>query len=129
MSSLQRVPRQPYEIAPPEIASGLITTAFSLEGFRTLRTLGIVRGIVVRSRSVLGNFAAGLQMMFGGNITLFTSLCETARRDAFLVMLHHAHELGANAVIGMRYDATEIMAGATEVIAYGTAVVVESVAQ
>jgi uncharacterized protein YbjQ (UPF0145 family) len=102
------------------------TTAFSLEGQRITKTLGVVRGIIVRSRSVVGNIGASLQTLFGGNISLYTNLCERARSDAFELMLKHAQQLGANAVIGIRYDATEIMAGVTEVLCYGTAVVVES---
>jgi uncharacterized protein YbjQ (UPF0145 family) len=104
----------------------LTTTAFSLEGHRITRTLGVVRGIIVRSRSVVGNIGASLQTLFGGNISLYTNLCERARSDAFDLMLRHAEQLGANAVIGIRYDATEIMAGVTEVLCYGTAVVVET---
>ena len=104
----------------------LTTTAFSLEGHRITRTLGVVRGIIVRSRSILGNIGASLQTLFGGNISLYTSLCERARSDAFDLMLSHAEQLGANAVIGIRYDATEVMAGVTEVLCYGTAVVVEA---
>ena len=106
----------------------LVTTAFELPGHRTVENLGIVRGIVVRSRSIVGNIGAGLQTLIGGNITLYTELCEKARGDAFAVMLEHAAELGANAVIGMRYDANEVGAGVTEVLAYGTAVRVEKVA-
>jgi len=123
---LAKAPRQPYEIAPREgVRPDMVTTAFTLDGYKVTRTLGIVRGIVVRSRSVIGNLGASLQILFGGNITLFTSMCERARQDAFLVMLQHAGEVGANAIIGMRYDATEIMGGVSEVLAYGTAVVVE----
>jgi uncharacterized protein YbjQ (UPF0145 family) len=103
----------------------LVTTAFDLSGCRILRNLGIVRGIVVRSRSIVGNIGAGFQMLFGGNITLYTQLCETARADAYRLMLEHASEMGANAIVGMRYDANEVTAGVTEVLAYGTAVVVE----
>jgi len=102
-----------------------ITSTFELPGHRVVHNLGIVRGIVVRSRSIVGNFGAALQSLFGGNITLYTSLCERARLDAFEALREHATELGANAIIGMRYDATEIAAGITEVLAYGTAVVVE----
>ena len=105
----------------------LVTTAFDLPGYRVTRNLGIVRGIVVRSRSIVGTIGAGLQTMIGGNISLFTNLCEQTRKDAFELMLQHAAELGANAVIGARYDATEIMQGVTEVLAYGTAVQVEAV--
>lgn len=103
----------------------LTTTAFSLDGYRITRTLGVVRGIIVRSRSIVGNIGAGLQTLFGGNISLYTSLCEKTRSDAFDLMLRHAEQLGANAVIGVRYDATEVMAGVTEVLCYGTAVHVE----
>ncbi len=103
----------------------LTTTAFELPGYRTVRSFGVVRGIIVRSRSIVGNFAAGIQSIFGGNISLYTSLCERAREDAFNQMLSHAGALGANAVIGVRYDATEISAGITEVLCYGTAVFVE----
>ena len=102
-----------------------VTTAFDLPGFRIKKNFGVVRGIVVRSRSIVGTIGAGLQTIVGGNISLFSSLCEKTRQDAFELMLRHANELGANAVIGARYDATEIMNGVTEVLAYGTAVVVE----
>ena len=102
-----------------------VTTAFDLPGFRTKRNFGVVRGIVVRSRSIVGTLGAGLQTIVGGNISLFSKLCEQTRNDAFELMLQHATELGANAVIGARYDATEIMNGVTEVLAYGTAVEVE----
>ena len=100
----------------------LTTTAFELPGYRVVKSVGVVRGIVVRSRSVIGNIGAGIQSLFGGNITLYTSLCERARQDAFAQMLEHAGELGANAVIGVRYDATEVATGITEVLCYGTAV-------
>ena len=103
----------------------MTTTANSLEGYRITNTLGIVRGITVRSRSVLGTLGAGLQTLVGGNITLLAELCETARQEAFALMLQHAREHGANAVIGVRYDATELMQGVTEVLCYGTAVEVE----
>jgi uncharacterized protein YbjQ (UPF0145 family) len=99
-----------------------VTTAFELPGYRVKRNLGVVRGIVVRSRSILGTMGAGLQTIVGGNISLFSKLCEQTRNDAFDLMLQHAAALGANAVIGVRYDATEIMGGVTEVLAYGTAV-------
>jgi uncharacterized protein YbjQ (UPF0145 family) len=102
-----------------------VTTAFDLPGHRIVKNIGVVRGIVVRSRSIIGSIGAGLQTLLGGNITLFTALCEKARGDAFALMLEHAAERGANAVIGMRYDANEVAAGVTEVLAYGTAVVVE----
>ena len=102
------------------------TTAFTFDGYRVTQTLGVVRGITVRSRSVFGTFGAKVQTVFGGNITMFTRLCENAREEAFNIMLAHAEELGANGVIGIRYDAGELMAGVTEVLCYGTAVVVES---
>src|SRR2546421_2522400 len=103
----------------------MVTTQFELDGFRVVRTLGVVRGIVVRSRSILGTIGASLQTILGGNITLLTQLCEKTRAEAFDLMLQHAAELGGNAVVGARYDATEIMQGVTEVLAYGTAVLVE----
>jgi len=102
-----------------------VTTAFDLPGYRIRKNFGVVRGIVVRSRSIVGTIGAGLQTIVGGNISLFSGLCEKTRQDAFELMLRHATELGANAVIGARYDATEIMNGVTEVLAYGTAVEVE----
>jgi uncharacterized protein YbjQ (UPF0145 family) len=102
-----------------------VTTAFELPGYRIRNNLGVVRGIVVRSRSIVGNIGASIQTLFGGNITLYTQLCEKARSDAYELMLRHAGEMGANAVIGVRYDANEIGPGVTEVLAYGTAVVVE----
>ena len=105
----------------------MVTTAFDLPSFRIVRNLGVARGIIVRSRSVLGTIGAGLQTLVGGNITLYTKLCEKTREDSFNLMLEHAGQMGANAVIGARYDTTEIMQGVTEVIAYGTAVVVEPV--
>ena len=111
--------------ARPMLAHHMVTTAFVLDGYRIARNLGVVRGIVVRSRSIFGTIGAGLQTLLGGNITLFSKLCEQTRGHAFDLMLEHAAALGANAVIGMRYDATEIMNGVTEVLAYGTAVVVE----
>ena len=104
----------------------LTTTAFDLPGYRISKSFGVVRGIIVRSRSIIGNISAGIQSLFGGNITLYTNLCERARDDAFRDMLVHAAGLGANAVIGVRYDATEIAAGITEVLCYGTAVFVEA---
>ena len=103
----------------------MVTTAFTLDGFRIARNLGLVRGIIVRSRSMFGTIGAGLQTLVGGNITLLTDLCEKTRSEAFELMLQHAGALGANAVIGMRYDATEVMQGVTEVLCYGTAVFVE----
>lgn len=109
------------------VAHNMVTTQFELDGFRVTRTLGVVRGIVVRSRSIFGTIGAGLQTLVGGNITLLTNLCEKTRQEAFDLMLRHAAELGANAVVGARYDATEVMQGVTEVLAYGTAVFVEAV--
>src|SRR6266849_3683937 len=103
----------------------MTTTAFALEGFKVHTTLGVVRGIVVRSRSVIGTIGASLQTIVGGNISLFTNLCEQTRSDSFELMLQHAAELGANAIVAAQYDATELMNGVTEVLAYGTAVVVE----
>ncbi|HTL17578.1 MAG TPA: YbjQ family protein [Patescibacteria group bacterium] len=103
----------------------LTTTAFELPGYQVTKCFGVVRGIIVRSRSIVGNIGAGLQSLFGGNISLYTSMCERAREDAFNEMISHAGQLGANAVIGVRYDATEISAGITEVLCYGTAVFVE----
>jgi uncharacterized protein YbjQ (UPF0145 family) len=105
------------------VAHNMVTTQFELDGFRVTRTLGVVRGIVVRS--IFGTIGAGLQTILGGNITLLTNLCEKTRSDAFDLMLQHAAELGGNAVVGARYDATEVMQGVTEVLAYGTAVFVE----
>src|SRR4051794_14821878 len=104
-----------------------VTTAFELPGYRVKRNLGVVRGIVVRSRSIVGTIGASIQTLVGGNISLFSNLCEQTRNDAFELMLKHAGELGANAVIGARYDATEIMQGVTEVLSYGTAVEVEPI--
>src|ERR1043166_4567854 len=109
------------------VSHTMVTTQFELDGFRVVRTLGVVRGIVVRSRSIFGTIGASLQTLVGGNITLLTQLCEKTRADAFDLMLRHAAELGGNAVVGARYDATEIMQGVTEVLAYGTAVLVEPV--
>jgi len=105
----------------------MVTTAFELPGHRIVRNCGVVRGLIVRSRSIIGNIGAALQSLVGGNITLYSELCEKARDDAFRLLLQHAAEHGANAIIGMRYDANEVMDGITEVLAYGTAVVVEPV--
>jgi uncharacterized protein YbjQ (UPF0145 family) len=103
----------------------MTTTAFTIDGYRINKTLGVVRGITVRSRSILGSIGAGLQTIFGGNISLFTELCEKTRSEAFEMMMKHAEEMGATAIVGVRYDATEIMQGVSEVLCYGTAVVVE----
>ncbi|MCU0620957.1 MAG: YbjQ family protein [Gemmatimonadales bacterium] len=102
------------------------TTTFDIEGYQVVETLGVVRGISVRSRNIFGTIGASIQTMFGGHITLLATLCEKARLDAFEIMLAHAQRRGANAVIGVRYDATEIMSGVTEVLCYGTAVVIEA---
>jgi uncharacterized protein YbjQ (UPF0145 family) len=110
------------------VAHNMVTTTFELNGYQIVTNLGLVRGIVVRSRSVVGTIGASLQTLLGGDISLFTQLCEDTRNDAFERMLRHASEIGANAVIGVRYDATEIMQGVTEVLAYGTAVVVKPAA-
>ena len=111
------------------VAHNMVTTAFDIDGYRITRNLGVVRGITVRSRSVIGTIGAQLQTLVGGNITLLTELCEKARWEAFEIMVQHANQLGANAIIGARYDATEVMQGVTEVLAYGTAVVLEPAAK
>jgi uncharacterized protein YbjQ (UPF0145 family) len=106
------------------VESALVTTAFDISGWRVKENLGLVRGIVVRSRSIVGNIGASIQILFGGNISLYTELCEKARADAYRLMLQHASEMGANAILGVRYDANEVASGVTEVLCYGTAVVV-----
>jgi uncharacterized protein YbjQ (UPF0145 family) len=111
------------------VPHNMVTTQFELDGFRVLRTLGVVRGITVRSRSIFGTIGASLQTLVGGNITLLTNLCERTRAEAFDLMLQHAADMGGNAVVGARYDATEVMQGVTEVLAYGTAVFVEPTKQ
>lgn len=116
-----------YPTAGALVPHHMVTTQFELDGFSLVRTLGVVRGIVVRSRSIVGTIGASLQTLVGGNISLFTNLCEKTRAEAFDLMLRHAAELGGNAVVAARYDATEIMQGVTEVLAYGTAVVVEAI--
>lgn len=103
----------------------LITTGFTIDGYRIKQNLGLVRGIVVRSRSIFGTIGASFQTLLGGNISLFTELCESTRRDSFELLILHAEEIGANGIIGFRYDANEVMSGVTEVLAYGTAVVFE----
>jgi uncharacterized protein YbjQ (UPF0145 family) len=117
----------PYRVSEPRysVSSQMVTTAFELSGFRVVQNLGVVRGIVVRSRSIVANIGATLQTLVGGNIGAWTRLCEQTRSEAFEIMILHASEIGANAIIGARYDATEIAAGAAEVLAYGTAVIVE----
>jgi uncharacterized protein YbjQ (UPF0145 family) len=109
------------------LSDSMITTAFELPGYRILRNLGMVRGIVVRSRSIIGNIGAGLQSLIGGNITLYTSLCEKTRMDAYYHMIDEGNRVGASAIIGVRYDANEVAAGITEVLCYGTAVTVEPI--
>jgi uncharacterized protein YbjQ (UPF0145 family) len=109
------------------VTHNLTTTAFTLDGYRIVETHGVVRGIIVRSRNIFGTIGGSLQTLVGGNISLFTDLCERTREDAFNLMLEHARSKGANAVIGVRYDATEIMNGVTEVLCYGTAVIVKPV--
>ncbi|MBA2395623.1 MAG: YbjQ family protein [Ktedonobacteraceae bacterium] len=101
-----------------------VTTGFEINGYRIVRNFGLVRGIIVRSRSVVGNIGAGFQQIFGGNITIYTELCEQARNEAYELMIQHAQQMGANAIIGVRYDATEITQGVSEVLCYGTAVTV-----
>ena len=119
--------RTPYEVSPRRysVSHQMATTAFELPNFRVTQTLGVVRGIVVRSRNVFATLGAALQQVVGGNITIWTKLCEETRRDAFDIMIQHASEIGANAIVGVRYDTTEISTGVTEVLAYGTAVIVE----
>jgi len=107
--------------------SSLITTSTSLEGYRIVKHLGVIRGITVRSRSALGNIAGGLQSIFGGRLSIYVELCENAREEAYQLMIQHAQAIGANAIVNMRYDANEVMQGVTEVLAYGTAVVVEKI--
>ena len=110
----------------PTMQDSMITTAPTLPGYKVVQNFGLVRGITVRSRSIVGNFLGGLQSLFGGNITIYTNLCERARADTYQLMCDHARSVGANAIIAVRYDATELMAGLTEVLCYGTAVKVES---
>lgn len=109
--------------------TSLITTSTGLEGYKVVKHLGVVRGITVRSRSVVGNFAGGIQSLFGGRLSVYVELCENAREEAYHLLIQHAQAIGANAIINMRYDANEVMQGVTEVLAYGTAVVVEKVAE
>lgn len=119
--------RVPYAVSPPRysVSHQMVTTAFELPNYRVVQNLGVVRGIVVRSRNVFATLGATLQTIVGGNITVWTTLCEQTRSDAFDIMIQHATEIGANAVIGARYDTTELAQGVTEVLCYGTAVVVE----
>ncbi len=120
-NSAQTTPRA----TSPRLDDTMVTTALELPGHHVVGNLGVVRGITVRSRSIVGNFFGGLQTLFGGNITIYTELCEQARIETYRDMVVHARQLGANAIIAMRYDATELMAGLTEVLCYGTAVIVE----
>jgi uncharacterized protein YbjQ (UPF0145 family) len=119
--------RAPYQVSPRQysVSHQMATTAFELPNFRITQNLGVVRGIVVRSRNMFATLGATFQTLVGGNITIWTKMCEETRSDAFDILIQHASEIGANAIIGMRYDTTEISAGVTEVIAYGTAVIVE----
>jgi uncharacterized protein YbjQ (UPF0145 family) len=127
MSSDSMQQRVPYAVSPPRysVSHQMVTTAFELPNYRIVQNLGVVRGIVVRSRNVFATIGATLQTIVGGNITVWTTLCEQTRNDAFDIMIQHATEVGANAVIGARYDTTELAQGVTEVLAYGTAVIVE----
>ena len=120
-------PRVPYAVSPPRysVSHQMVTTAFELPNYRIVQNLGVVRGIVVRSRNVFATIGATLQTIVGGNITVWTTLCEQTRNDAFDIMIQHATEIGANAIVGARYDTTELAQGVTEVLAYGTAVIVE----
>ena len=120
-------PYRPGRIERGTVPHEMVTTTLELDGYQVIKSLGVVRGITVRSRSVIGNIGAALQTLVGGNITILTSLCEKARAEAFELMVEHAAELGANAVLAARYDATEVMQGVTEVLAYGTAVYVEPI--
>jgi uncharacterized protein YbjQ (UPF0145 family) len=122
---MQRIGTQGEAAMPVRVETMMVTTSQELPGYRIVRNFGIVRGIIVRSRSLLGSIGAGLQTIVGGNITILTDLCEKTREEAYELMMQHAAEHGANAVIAMRYDATEVMQGVTEVLAYGTAVQVE----
>ena len=117
----------PYAVSAPRysVSHQMVTTAFEIPNYRVVQNLGVVRGIVVRSRNIFATIGASLQTIVGGNITVWTSLCEQTRKDAFDIMIQHATEVGANAVVGARYDATEVATGVTEVLAYGTAVIVE----
>ena len=121
--------RAPYAVSPPRysVSHQMVTTAFELPNYRVVQNLGVVRGIVVRSRNVFATIGASLRTIVGGNITVWTKLCEQTRNDAFDIMIQHATEVGANAVIGARYDTTELSQGVTEVLAYGTAVIVEPI--
>lgn len=124
MGQPNQAPNYPYPPVVSQMDHSLVTVAFALPGHTIVRNYGLVRGIIVRSRSVFGQIGAGFQQLMGGNLSLYTSLCERARSDAYELMMQHAQQLGANAVVGVRYDATEITSGVTEVLCYGTAVTV-----
>jgi uncharacterized protein YbjQ (UPF0145 family) len=129
LSAPPKVPNKDVDLLLSEgeiMKNTMVTTALTLPEYEVVRNLGVVRGITVRSRSIVGNFFGALQSLFGGNITIYTNLCEQARSETYQLMCEHAQELGANAIVSMRYDATELMAGLTEVLCYGTAVVVEA---
>lgn len=127
MSSDSPDRKVPYAVSPPRysVSHQMVTTTFEMPNYRIVQNLGVVRGIVVRSRNIFATIGASLQTVVGGNITVWTRLCEDTRRDAFEIMIQHATELGANAVVGARYDTTELASGVTEVLAYGSAVIVE----
>lgn len=127
MSSDQNSARAPYAVSQPRysVSHQMVTTAFEIPNYRVVQNLGVVRGIVVRSRNIFATIGASLQTVVGGNITVWTKLCEQTRNDAFDIMIQHATEVGANAIVGARYDTTELSQGVTEVLAYGTAVIVE----
>jgi len=129
MSSNSMQQQTPYAVSPPRfsVSHQMVTTAFELPNYRIVQNLGVVRGIVVRSRNIFATIGAGLQTIVGGNITVWTRLCEQTRTDAFDIMIQHATEIGANAIVGARYDTTELGQGVTEVLAYGTAVIVEPI--
>ena len=126
-TDLQR--KVPYAVSPPRysVSHQMVTTTFEIPNYRVVQNLGVVRGIVVRSRNIFATIGASLQTIVGGNITVWTNLCEQTRADAFEIMIQHASEIGANAVVGTRYDTTELSTGVTEVLAYGTAVIVEPI--
>ena len=127
--SSDAVERAPYAVSPPRysVSHQMVTTALEVPNYRIVQNLGVVRGIVVRSRNIFATIGASLQTIVGGNITVWTKLCEQTRSDAFDIMIQHATEVGANAIVAARYDTTELMQGVTEVLAYGTAVIVEPI--
>jgi len=129
MSGNPLAQKTPYAVSPPQysVSHQMVTTALELPNYRITQNLGVVRGIVVRSRNIFATIGAGMQMIIGGNITVWTKLCEQTRADAFDIMIQHATEIGANAIVAARYDANEVSAGVTEVLAYGTAVIVQPI--